>query len=351
MVSRRTFLATSAAAAMAGTFAGSFRAQGATFKGQTLRVQSWGGSDGIAIQKYVVDPFMKATGAKVVVEEGVTSASIAKVVAQKNDPQIDVVFLDDVGVFALNRQGLIDKLDLSKVPNAKDVYPAFVLDDGFGIGFYTYITTILHNTKGPAPTSWDDLWSPAYQGKVLAPAITDTQALLLTVMAAQLGGGSLENLKPAWPKLQALKPQVFSFIENRALDAQALQAGQATAAVDIPSYFKPYMSDGSDIGVTTALKEGYFAITGAAVLVKGSKGNRDLAHAFINQALSPESQAGIADDAWYGPTNQKTVVSDAAAPYVVHTPEQLAKAIQVPRLELVNKRPEIVENWNKIFNS
>lgn len=340
MVSRRTFLATTAAAAMA-----------ATFEGQTLRVQFWGGSDGLAIQKYIVDPFMKATGAKVVVEEGVTSASIAKVTAQKNDPQIDVAFLDDVGVYALNRQGLLDQIDLSKVPNAQDVYPAFILDGGFGIGFWTYITTILHNKKGPPPASWDELWSPAYQGKVLVPAITDTQALLLTVMAAQLGGGSLENLAPAWPKLKALKPQVFSFIENRALDAQVLQAGQATAAVDIPTYFKPYMEGASDIGVTTDLKEGYFAITGAAVLVKGSKGNRDLAHAFINQALSPEAQAGIATDVWYGPTNQKTVVSESAAPYVVHTPEQLAKAIQVPRLELVKKRPEIVENWNKIFFS
>jgi putative spermidine/putrescine transport system substrate-binding protein len=345
MISRRTFLASTAAAAMAGTL----KAKATSFEGETLRVQFWGGSDGLALQKYVVDPFVKATGAKVVVEEGVTSASIAKVVAQKNDPQIDVVFLDDVGVFALNRQGLLDKPDLSKVPNAADVYPEFMIDGGFGIGFWTYITTILHNKKGAAPTSWEDLWSPAYQGKVLVPAITDTQALLLTVMAAQLGGGSLENLEPAWPKLKALKPQVFSFIENRALDAQVLQAGQATVAVDIPTYFKPYMSDNSDIGVTTALKEGYFAITGAAVLVKGSKGNRDLAHAFINQALSPDAQAGFAEEAWYGPTNKKTIVSDAAAPYVVHTPEQLAKAIRVPRLELVAKRPEIIENWNRIF--
>jgi putative spermidine/putrescine transport system substrate-binding protein len=331
--------------------AGTLKAKAASFEGETLRVQFWGGSDGLALQKYVVDPFVKATGAKVVVEEGVTSASIAKVVAQKNDPQIDVVFLDDVGVFALNRQGLLDQLDLSKLPNATDIYPEFMLDGGFGIGFWTYITTILHNKKSAAPTSWDDLWSPAYQGKVLVPAITDTQALLMTVMAAQLGGGSLENLEPAWPKLKALKPQVFSFIENRALDAQVLQAGQATVAVDIPTYFKPYMSDNSDIGVTTALKEGYFAITGAAVLVKGSKGNRDLAHAFINQALSPDAQAGFATEAWYGPTNKKTIVSDAAAPYVVHTPEQLAKAVLVPRLELVAKRPEIVENWNKIFFS
>jgi putative spermidine/putrescine transport system substrate-binding protein len=122
-------------------------------------------------------------------------------------------------------------------------------------------------------------------------------------------------------------------------------------AVDIPSYFKPYMDNGQPIAITTDLKEGYFCITGAAVLVKGSKGNRDLARAFINQALSPESQAGIATDQWYGPTNAKTSVSAAVAPYVVHTQEQLRGAIQVPRLELVDKRSEIVDNWNKIFNS
>src|SRR5688572_5424414 len=131
MLSRRSFVAAAGLAPLIITG----KAKAASFEGQTLRVNSWGGSDGLAIQKYIVDPFMKATGAKVIVEEGVTSASIAKVVAQKDDPQLDVVFLDDVGVFALHRQGLLDELDLSKIPNAKDVYPDFVLDGGFGIGF------------------------------------------------------------------------------------------------------------------------------------------------------------------------------------------------------------------------
>lgn len=348
MLSRRTLVA----AAGIAPFVGAVKAKAASFEGQTLRVNSWGGSDGLVIQKYIVAPFMKATGAKVIVEEGVTSASIAKVVAQKADPQLDVVFLDDVGVFSLHRQGLLDQLDLSKIPNAKDVYSTFVLDGGYGIGFYTYITTVLYNSgAGPAPTSWNDLWDPRYAGKVLTPTITDTQALLFTVMAARLGGGDLDNLAPAWPKLRAYKPQVFAFVENRALDAYALQNGQATADIDIPSYSKPYMENGRNIAVTTKLKEGYFCITGAAVLVKGSKGNRDIAHAFINQALSPESQAGLAEEQWYGPTNQKTQVSASAAPYVVHTPEEFRAGIQLPRLELINKRPEIVENWNKVFNS
>jgi putative spermidine/putrescine transport system substrate-binding protein len=347
MLSRRKFVALAGAA----PFAGAVAARAASFEGRTIRVQFWGGSDGAVIRKYIVDPFVKTTGARVIVEEGVTSASVAKVRAQKSDPQLDVILLDDVGVFSLNREGLLDKLDLSKMPDAADVFPTYVIDGGFGIGFYNYITTVLYNSeRGKAPTSWNDLWEAQYKGKVLTPAITDTQALLFTVMAARLGGGNLDNLAPAWPKLQEFKPQVYAFMENRALDAEALQNGEAALAVDIPSYFKPYIDRGYKIAMTTDLKEGYFGISGAAALVKGGKGDREVAYAFINQSLSPEAQAGIARDQWYGPTNTKAQIPPEVAPYVVHTPEQFRNAIQVDRLKLVDKRPEILENWNKAFN-
>jgi putative spermidine/putrescine transport system substrate-binding protein len=169
-------------------------------------------------------------------------------------------------------------------------------------------------------------------------------------MAARLNGGDLDNLAPAWPKLKEFKPQVYAFMENRALDAEALQNGEAALAVDIPSYFKPYIDRGYKIAMTTDLKEGYFSISGATALVKGGKGDREVAYAFINQALSPDAQAGIARDQWYGPTNPKTQLPPEVAPYVVHTPEQYRSAIQLDRLKLIDKRPEILENWNRILN-
>src|SRR5262245_25673283 len=91
---------------------GSSEAQ--SLKGQTLRVQFCGGDDGTPLQTHIVDPFVKATGANVVVEYGNTSASIAKARAQKNDPQVDVMFLDDFGVLTLAREGILDKLDLAR---------------------------------------------------------------------------------------------------------------------------------------------------------------------------------------------------------------------------------------------
>ena len=322
----------------------------ASLEGQTIRVQFWGGSDGLVIRKNIVDPFVKATGVRVVVEEGNTSASIAKVRAQKEDPQLDVIFCDDIGVLTLAREGVLDKLDMAKMPHAKEIHPTYVVGDGYGIGIFNYITTLLYNPKlTSAPTSWSDLWKPEYKGKVLSAKITDTQGLLETVMAATLAGGNLDNLDPAWAKLQALKPNIHSFIENRALDAEALKSGEALIAVDIPYYFKPYIDRGYPIAMTTDLKEGFFSITGTAALVKGGKGSREAAYAFIDRALTPEAQAGLAKELWYGPTNPNTKLDPADEKFMVHTPEQYARAIQVDRLKLLEKRPEIIEKWNGIM--
>src|SRR5258708_4095177 len=100
----------------------------ASFSGQTLRVQQWPtGPEAEALKKYVIDPFIKETGANIVVEYGHTSASIAKARAQKDDPQLDVILMDDIGVYTLAREGILEKLDLSRLPNAKDVYPNYVI--------------------------------------------------------------------------------------------------------------------------------------------------------------------------------------------------------------------------------
>jgi putative spermidine/putrescine transport system substrate-binding protein len=325
-------------------------AEAGQFDGKTIRAQFWGGSDGLVIRKYIVAPFEKETGAKVVVEEGNTSASIAKVRAQKADPQLDVIFLDDIGVFTLAREGVLDKIELGKMPNAKDIHPTYVIGDQYGIGFFNYIMTLLYNDKlTKAPTSWEDLWKPEFKGKVLAPKITDTQALLFTVMAARLTGGSVDDLSSAWPKLTAFKPNIHSHIENRALGAEALQSGEALLAIEIPYYFKPYIDRGFPIAMTTDLKEGFFSITGSAALVKGGKGDREVAYALINRALSPEAQAGLAQELWYGPTNPKTKLDPAVAKFTVHTPEQYEKAIQVDRLKLLDKRQDIIQKWNEIM--
>lgn len=131
---------------------GAVFAQDKPFSGQTIRVQFWSGPEGDNIQRNVVDPFVEETGAQVIVEYGFTSGSIAKVRAQAADPQLDVVLMDDIGVLTVVPENLLQSLDLAKIPNAANVDERFIVADGKGIGFFTYVDTLLYNTAAyPSP--------------------------------------------------------------------------------------------------------------------------------------------------------------------------------------------------------
>ena len=123
------------------------------FDGETLRVQFWAGSEGQTIRSGVVDPFVQKTGAKVVVAEGWTSASIAKLRAEKANPSTSVYLMDDIGVVSTGREGLLEPLDLSRLPNAVDIQPKFFIE-GRGAGFFTYVRERLggfETVDGPPP--------------------------------------------------------------------------------------------------------------------------------------------------------------------------------------------------------
>jgi putative spermidine/putrescine transport system substrate-binding protein len=326
-------------------------ADAASFAGQTIRVQTWPtGPEAEGVKKHIVDPFMKETGANVVVEYGHTSQSIAKARAQKNDPQLDVILMDDVGVLTLAREGILEKIDAGKLRNAKEIYPSYFIGDGFGIGITTYMNTILYNPQAIAtpPASWNELWSPAYKGKVIVPYASGSGIYRVALMAAMLNGGGLENLAPAWPKLRELKPNVHSALENLGLAAEAMKSGEAVITVQTVPLWKQFIERGDPIAVAIP-KEGYFSTNGAIALVKGGKGNREVAYAFIDWALSAKTQKAFSEDTWFGPTNRTVVVSPQSAKYMVVTPEQHAKAIPVDLLKMLTLRPQILEEWNKVF--
>src|SRR5215831_2793086 len=155
--------------------------QAKRFAGKTLSVHFWSGPEGDTIIKNVVDPFKAETGAEVVVDYGNTANSIAKLRAQKNDPQLDVTMMDDVGVYETAPESLLMKLNPAKIPNLKDVDPQFIVKDGLGIGFFTFGDTLVYNTNyyKSAPTTYESLWDPKLKGKVGLPTSDGTDAMKL----------------------------------------------------------------------------------------------------------------------------------------------------------------------------
>src|SRR5215469_15016775 len=80
-----------------------------------LVVASWGDPYERVWRETVIPQFEKKYNAKVVWVAGTSSATRAKILAERDNPQIDVAMLDDGPHQTLAAAGLVEKIDRSKL--------------------------------------------------------------------------------------------------------------------------------------------------------------------------------------------------------------------------------------------
>jgi putative spermidine/putrescine transport system substrate-binding protein len=323
-------------------------AQDKPFSGKTIRVQFWSGPEGDNIQKNVVDPFTEETGAEVIVEYGFTSGSIAKIRAQAADPQLDVVLMDDIGVMTVAPENLLTTLDLAKIPNAADIDKRFIVSDGKGIGFFTYVDTLLFNTTAypTPPTTWRDLWDEKLRNKASVPTSNQTPALHVIIAAAILAGGDQMNPDPGFALLEQLRPNIRVLAENTSQIAELVKNGDIELLSWTSYIFRDYIQQGYPIENTFALKEGVFATPGCACIPEGHPGPQDVAEAFVNKLLDPKAQEGMAEGLWFGPTNSKAVIPEETAKRVI-TFAELDNTIPVDLEHLLKVRQDWITRYDR----
>ena len=73
-----------------------------------------------------IEPFEKESpGIRVRIATGLTMQTVAMMRAQRADPRIDVIMMDEVGAAQAQAEGLFEPLTLAAVPNMADLYPQF----------------------------------------------------------------------------------------------------------------------------------------------------------------------------------------------------------------------------------
>jgi putative spermidine/putrescine transport system substrate-binding protein len=320
------------------------------FEGQVINLHVWGGREGQMVRKHVIEPFEEETGAKVVVEEGWTSAGVAKLRAQKSGPKLDVLMIDDIGIITAGREGLLEPLDLGKLPNAKDIPENFVIE-GNGVGFYVYVNSLAYAKEAfpTPPESWSVLWESSLKGKVIMPAIDSTSIYKVLMISSLMNGGSQANMDPGFEAMKRLKPNIHSLSKNTALIAESLRSGDASVAAWQVSIMKQYIEKGYPIGVTIQLDEGVFGTAGCAGIVKGHRAPRELLDRFINRALSVEAQRGFARDFWYSPTNRKVEIADDLKHIVLPAEGSPVKLVPVDLVAFHQRKAEMLDRLNKLF--
>src|SRR5687768_13047069 len=142
---RRALLAVAAAAALAAS--GTAGAQT-----KTLYIGMNGGTMEKAYTQYVFPAFEKANNVKVVVVPGTSSDILAKAQANKDRPQMHVMFLDDGIMVRAIGMGLCQKQRPSAALH--DIYPAARFKDDMASGVSLGMTGLAYNKKMFAEKGW-----------------------------------------------------------------------------------------------------------------------------------------------------------------------------------------------------
>ena len=274
--------------------------RGAWSQGKTMQVGIWGGSQGEFIRKTVLPQFEKDFGCKVLAEEGNTLGQIARLRATKAAPRYTVMFVDDLGVEIAKREGLIDPLPVAQLSNMSRVYKRFIFEDGYGVALAVSSSGIFYNPAKVKPLdSYAELWDPKFAKKIsLVSPKTTPSVFVMIACAAVASGKPLKDAQylvdqVAWPKLDALKPNVLNLYTSDTASLEVAQGNGDLGGIEFSKYVLPYTVKGASIDMCYP-KEGAFAGVNCQVLVKGAQ-NPELGAEWMNRMLSPQVQQPLAE--------------------------------------------------------
>jgi iron(III) transport system substrate-binding protein len=239
----------------------------------------------------MLQEFEKATGIKVNFLRFSSGEALARVMAEKNNPQVDVLFGGPVETFAA---GIKENVFEPYRPPAAAVLPArFKAADGSWTAiaddplvFMTNKKFLAENKLQP-PASWDDLTNPAYKGMLqMADARTSGTAVTRIFSVLEVNGRDEEK---AFAFMKKLRPSIQLYTKSGGGGTLPVGLGQAAGGIFFIVDALDTQAKGYDVAISFP-KEGIGTAAEGIALIKGAK-NPDAAKKLIDWATSPAMQS------------------------------------------------------------
>lgn len=277
--------------------------QGSVIAKQTIIVPSFGGTFEKAQREIMVADFEKENDCEVLIETSLSLQSLNRLRAEKDDPKLAVGAIDEIYAIQAVEEDVYANLDYSKLSNFKDIVPKAVANHGKYVGWFFAYDMIAYNSEyvEDPPKSWDDLWDPKYEGKIIWPDITTSHGMGMLVLLAKLNGGSETNIDPGFEKIKSLKPSILTFWTNHDQVARMLNLGEAWIAIWCSDRTFAQQAMGSPIRASIP-EEGLYYWRNVVGIPKNLE-DKDLAYKWIDALLSPKVQKGMTEAVFTAPVN------------------------------------------------
>ena len=323
----------------------------ATAQTKTLYIGMNGGTMEKAYTQYVFPAFEKLHGAKVVVVPGTSSDILAKAQANKDRPQMHVMFLDDGIMVRAIGMGLCQKQRPN--PSLAEIYPAARFKDDMASGVSLGMTGLAYNAKmfkdkgWAAPTSWMDLADPKYKGKVVFQSMSSSSfGLHGFLMFNRIQGGNDKNVEPgfkAWPA--TIGPNVLEYIPSSAKLSEMVQTGEAAIFPLTPTAVAALKTKGIPVEYAPPKEGAVVLMVGQCVIANNSE--PELSQKLAEFLLSPLAQANVLQYGAQIPTNPKAPAVGDGVKQVADVNQWMKTAVTIDWDSINANRPAWNARWNK----
>ena len=330
-------------------------------KQETLSLLVW---EGYADPSFV-HAFEEAHHCKVVASYMGSSDELVAKLRGGSAANYDVISPSSDVATSIVRAGLAAPLDLSKIPSYVQLSPK--LRDSplvkanaqtYGVPFVWGPNPLLYDTTvfATAPGSWSVLWDPKYKGKI---SLWDE--LSSVYMAAQVLGYdkpdpnqlynlSDEQLEAVKKKLIELKPNIRKYWSTGGELTNLFQNHEILAAMGWPLMTNQLRKLNFPIGETIPKEN----TTGWIdhLMITAASTHKELAQAFLEYMVEPQTQKLVTDVTHYTPANPGTgqlLTADEKKTLHLDDPDDYMKRIYF--WQDVPRRPKYTEIWNEVKNA
>lgn len=315
---------------------------------EEIVVSGYGGLWEKAFRTCFEKPYHDATGNTVAITVGSPTQWINQIKAASGRPPIDLLMIPSSGALEAIDDGIVEKIDETKVPNYKDIAPRF-RDFSKGMGaVYVYGAMGLSYNKDTVknpPKTWKEFVDGTIAGKWRAsiPGLDyGSSGIASTVwMLANVSGGSVDKADAGFDDIKRMKESGNLVFWNNANDfLNQLGSGDADLGMYWDGRSWAYTDDGHPNIQYVNPQPGSVA---AMTWVQKVKGSPDTAWKLMDYVLSAEGQSCYGNMMRYGMTNQKVTYDPAVAPVI----SKLDEVIIPPFDAIAKAMPTWVDRWNR----
>ena len=239
----------------------------------------------------------------------------------------DVIIPSDYMIERLKADGLIEKLDLSKIPNYSNVQEQFkdlFYDDGEDkyTVMYTYgIIGIIYNADKlkdgdlekieNGEIGWEILWDERYKGQILQfNNARDAFGTAMYKLGIDVNNATDEQWQQAFEELKKQKPLVQSYVMDEIYNK--MESGEATLAAYYAGDCLSMIANNESLGFFYPKNDKGEYVTNIfadAMCIPTGAQNKEHAYEYINFMLSPDAARANAEYIYYA-SPYNSVISD-----------------------------------------